>query len=52
MVYGWWMRYAQHHRLGETPTRHIPSDGQQIGHFCQDYKQLFGELPSETIKRY
>jgi len=23
-----------------------------LGHFCQDYKQLFGESPSETIKRY
>ena len=23
-----------------------------LGHFCRDYKQLFGESPSETIKRY
>jgi AraC family ethanolamine operon transcriptional activator len=23
-----------------------------LGHFCGDYKQLFGESPSETIKRY
>jgi len=23
-----------------------------LGHFCHDYKQLFGESPSETIKRY
>jgi AraC family ethanolamine operon transcriptional activator len=22
-----------------------------LGHFCRDYKQLFGESPSETIKR-
>jgi len=23
-----------------------------LGHFCQDYKQLFGELPSETLRRH
>jgi AraC-like DNA-binding protein len=23
-----------------------------LGHFCRDYKQLFGESPSKTIKRY
>jgi AraC family ethanolamine operon transcriptional activator len=23
-----------------------------LGHFCRDYKQLFGELPSATVKRY
>jgi AraC family ethanolamine operon transcriptional activator len=23
-----------------------------LGHFCRDYRQLFGELPSATVKRY
>ena len=39
---------------GEVLIKQIAYDSgfSHLGHFSRDYKQLFGELPSETIKRY
>ena len=59
------LAYLKTHRLNQVYRELRDSDPSEVlikqrayangfyhlGHFCRDYKQLFGESPSETIKR-